>query len=97
MPVEIRLPQLADDMSVAKVGAWLKHEGDPVRAGEPIVEIETDKTNVEVESPASGYLQRIVVPAGSIRYELSAAGRPNRASRTRAKRCRCISCTPQRS
>jgi pyruvate dehydrogenase E2 component (dihydrolipoyllysine-residue acetyltransferase) len=65
MPVEIRLPQLADDMSVAKVGAWLKHEGDPVRAGEPIVEIETDKTNVEVESPASGYLQRIVVPAGS--------------------------------
>ena len=65
MPVEIRLPQLADDMSVAKVGAWLKREGDPVRAGEPIVEIETDKTNVEVEAPASGYLQQIVVPAGS--------------------------------
>ena len=65
MPVEIRLPQLADDMSVAKVGVWLKREGDPVRAGEPIVEIETDKTNVEVEAPASGYLERIVVPAGS--------------------------------
>src|SRR5262245_63790692 len=65
MSVEIRLPQLADEMSVAKVGAWLKREGDLVRAGEPIVEIETDKTNVEVEAPVSGYLQRIVVPAGS--------------------------------
>jgi len=65
MPVEIRLPQLADEMSVAKVGAWLKREGDLVRAGEPIVEIETDKTNVEIEAPVSGYLQQIVVPAGS--------------------------------
>jgi pyruvate/2-oxoglutarate dehydrogenase complex dihydrolipoamide acyltransferase (E2) component len=65
MPIEVRLPQLADAMTAVKVGAWLKREGDRVASGEPIVEVETDKTNVEIEAPASGVLQRILIAAGS--------------------------------
>src|SRR5229473_2621389 len=52
MPIEVCLPQLGEATTAAKVGAWLKREGDAVLAGEPIVEVETDKTNVEIEAPA---------------------------------------------
>lgn len=65
MPIEVRLPQLADAMTAAKVGAWLKREGDRVASGEPIVEVETDKTNVEIEAPVSGVLQKILIATGS--------------------------------
>ena len=62
---ELRLPELADTVTSAKLAAWLKTEGEAVAAGEPIVEVETDKTNVEIEAPASGVLQEIHVPAGT--------------------------------
>ena len=62
---ELRLPQLADTVTSAKLAVWLKAEGEAVAAGEPIVEVETDKTNVEIEAPASGVLQEIHVPAGT--------------------------------
>jgi pyruvate/2-oxoglutarate dehydrogenase complex dihydrolipoamide acyltransferase (E2) component len=39
---------------------WLKQEGDPVRAGEPVVELETEKVSYELDSPAEGYLLKIV-------------------------------------
>ena len=65
MSVEVRLPLLADAMTEARIGAWLKREGDSVASGEPIVEVETDKTNVEIEAPASGVIAQILVPAGS--------------------------------
>jgi pyruvate dehydrogenase E2 component (dihydrolipoamide acetyltransferase) len=45
---------------------WLKQEGDPVRRGEPLADVETDKTTVQVEAFVSGYLRRIVQPAGSV-------------------------------
>ena len=45
---ELRLPQLADAVTSVKLSIWLKQEGDRVEAGEPIVEVETDKTNVEL-------------------------------------------------
>jgi pyruvate/2-oxoglutarate dehydrogenase complex dihydrolipoamide acyltransferase (E2) component len=51
MATEVRLPELAESMKSARVAAWLKHEGERVTAGEPLLELETDKTNVEVESP----------------------------------------------
>jgi len=69
--IEVRLPQLAESMKSAKLAVWLKREGDVISAGEPIAELETDKTNVELEAPGSGVLQRIVVPAGT---ELSEVG-----------------------
>ena len=63
--VEIRLPELADAMTSATLAAWLKNPGDPVTAGEPIAEVETDKTTVELEAPADGVLADIRVAAGT--------------------------------
>lgn len=63
--IEVRLPHLSDSVTAAKVAAWLKREGDTVIAGEPIVEVETDKTNVEIEAPGGGVLQRIHIGAGT--------------------------------
>ena len=65
MPVELRLPQLADTVTSAKLAVWLKQEGEAVAAGEPIVEVETDKTTIEIEAPASGVVRKIHVPAGA--------------------------------
>ena len=65
MPVELRLPQLADTVTSARLAVWLRQEGEAVAAGEPIVEVETDKTNIEIEAPASGVIRKIHVPAGA--------------------------------
>ncbi len=62
---EFRLPQLADAVTSVKLSLWLKQEGDRVEAGEPIAEVETDKTTVELEAPASGVVQTLRVPAGT--------------------------------
>ena len=63
--VEVRLPELAEGMAAATLSAWLKKPGDPVAAGEPIAEVETDKTTVELEAPADGVLADIRVAAGA--------------------------------
>lgn len=65
MRIEVRLPQLGDAISVARLTVWLKKDGDAVAAGEPLVEFETDKTTVEVEAPASGVLENIRIPDGT--------------------------------
>ena len=72
MSTELRLPQLADTVTSAKLATWLKAEGEAVAAGEPIVEVETDKTNIEIEAPASGELQKIHVTAGTEGLETGA-------------------------
>ena len=72
MPTELRLPPLADTVTSVKLAAWLKTEGEAVAAGEPIVEVETDKTNVEIEAPAGGVVSRIHVPAGTEGLETGA-------------------------
>ena len=72
MTTELRLPQLADSVTSVTLGVWLKREGDRVEAGEPIVEVETDKTNVELEAPASGVLRAIYVAAGTDGLEAGA-------------------------
>jgi pyruvate dehydrogenase E2 component (dihydrolipoamide acetyltransferase) len=69
---ELRLPQLADSVTSVKLSVWLKREGDRVQAGEPIVEVETDKTNVEIEAPASGVVRAIHVAAGTDGLETGA-------------------------
>lgn len=61
----VRLPDLGTGVPKAKLIAWLKREGDVVAMGDPIAEVETDKTTVEIPSPAAGVLTRIVVPAGT--------------------------------
>jgi pyruvate dehydrogenase E2 component (dihydrolipoamide acetyltransferase) len=65
MRVDVTMPKLGYDMEEGTVAAWLKEVGDSVARGEPIAEIETDKTTVEMESLASGTLAEIVEPSGS--------------------------------
>jgi 2-oxoglutarate dehydrogenase E2 component (dihydrolipoamide succinyltransferase) len=64
MPVEITVPQLGESIVEATVGRWLKREGEAVAEGEPLVELETEKVNMEVPSPGAGTLSRIVKPEG---------------------------------
>jgi pyruvate dehydrogenase E2 component (dihydrolipoamide acetyltransferase) len=58
MPRYIELPQMTDTMTEGVVSAWLKDEGEEVRQGDPIAEIETDKAVMELESPSDGVLLR---------------------------------------
>jgi len=58
------MPRLSDSMETGKILRWLKKEGEDVKKGEPLVEIESDKANIEVEAYASGKLSKIVVPEG---------------------------------
>ncbi len=53
------------DMTEGTIANWLKQEGDPVRKGDPIAEIETDKTTIQIEAFANGVLRKIVAPAGA--------------------------------
>ena len=64
MSVEISVPQLGESIVEATVGRWLKHEGEQVSEGEPVVELETEKVNMEVVAPASGVLQSIAKQEG---------------------------------
>ena len=64
MPVEIRVPPLGESVTEATVASWLKHEGDVVEAGEPLVELETDKVNVDVAAERSGVLTSILRSSG---------------------------------
>lgn len=64
MATEIILPKLGETMEEGVIVEWLKKEGDPVQRGEVLFTIESDKATLEVESPAKGYLRKILVPAG---------------------------------
>jgi 2-oxoglutarate dehydrogenase E2 component (dihydrolipoamide succinyltransferase) len=64
VPVEIYVPEFGESITEATVGRWLKGEGDQVQAGEPIVELETDKANFEVEAEQDGVLQNIAKGEG---------------------------------
>src|ERR1700681_4713713 len=65
MPVKILMPALSPTMEKGNLSKWLKHEGDQVKAGEVIAEIETDKATMEYESIDDGVLAKIVVPEGT--------------------------------
>lgn len=58
MPVEIVMPKLGLTMASGTIARWIKSPGEPVREGEPLVEVSTDKIAYEVESPASGTFAR---------------------------------------
>jgi pyruvate dehydrogenase E2 component (dihydrolipoamide acetyltransferase) len=64
MRAEVTMPHLGYDMGEGKLHLWLKNVGDRVERGDPLAEIETDKTIIEMEALASGTLVEIVVPAG---------------------------------
>jgi 2-oxoglutarate dehydrogenase E2 component (dihydrolipoamide succinyltransferase) len=64
MGYEFKLERIIPEMEYATVSRWLKSEGEPVAAGEPIVEIEAEKANHEVDAPVSGVLESIVAVEG---------------------------------
>ena len=64
MPVTLRMPALSPTMTEGKVAQWLKKEGDQVRSGDLLTEIETDKATMEVEAVDEGTLGKILVAAG---------------------------------
>jgi 2-oxoglutarate dehydrogenase E2 component (dihydrolipoamide succinyltransferase) len=64
MATEIRVPTLGESVSEATIGRWFKKPGDPVKADEPVLELETDKVTLEVNAPASGILGDIVAKDG---------------------------------
>ena len=64
MSTEVRVPTLGESVVEATVGAWLKHEGDTVEAGEPLVQLETDKVNVDVSADSAGVLAGIAHQEG---------------------------------
>ena len=81
MSEKILVPVLGESITEATVSKWLKNEGDTVEADEPIVELETDKVNLEVPSPLTGILTKInskdgsVVEVGALLGSVSADGK----------------------
>jgi pyruvate dehydrogenase E1 component beta subunit len=65
MATQVLMPALSPTMTEGKLARWLKKEGDEVRAGDVIAEIETDKATMEVEAVDEGRLSRILVPEGA--------------------------------
>ncbi|MET1029272.1 MAG: pyruvate dehydrogenase complex dihydrolipoamide acetyltransferase [Dongiaceae bacterium] len=65
MPINILMPALSPTMTEGNLAKWLKKEGDAVKAGDIIAEIETDKATMEVEAVDEGRIGKILVPAGS--------------------------------
>ncbi|MEH2590075.1 hypothetical protein V1273_003914 [Bradyrhizobium sp. AZCC 1721] len=69
MPINILMPALSPTMEKGNLAKWLKKEGDKVKSGDVIAEIETDKATMEVEAVDEGTIAKILVPEGY-------AGRP---------------------
>ena len=65
MPINILMPALSPTMEKGNLARWLKKEGDAIKSGDVIAEIETDKATMEVEAVDEGVLAKIVVPAGA--------------------------------
>ena len=65
MPIEVLMPALSPTMEKGNLAKWLKSEGDTVKAGDVIAEIETDKATMEVEAVDEGTLGKILIPEGT--------------------------------
>ena len=65
MPIEVLMPALSPTMEKGNLAKWLKKEGDKVKPGDIIAEIETDKATMEYEAIDEGTLGRILVPEGT--------------------------------
>jgi len=80
MADKIKVPTLGESVTEATVSKWLKAQGEQVSADEPLVELETDKVNVEVPSPSSGVLGSITVKEGETVNVGSLLGTVDKAS-----------------
>ena len=66
MAYEFKLPDLGEGLTEGEIARWLVHEGQELAEDDPLVEIQTDKTTVEIPSPAAGTVTRILVGEGEI-------------------------------
>ena len=64
MAIPLKVPSLGESVTQATVGAWLKREGDPVEADEPLVEVESEKATVALPAPAAGVLRKVLRNSG---------------------------------
>jgi pyruvate dehydrogenase E2 component (dihydrolipoamide acetyltransferase) len=64
MSYELKLPDLGEGLTDGEIGAWLVSEGDVVEEDQPLLEVQTDKTTVEIPSPAAGRIGPLLVGAG---------------------------------
>jgi pyruvate/2-oxoglutarate dehydrogenase complex dihydrolipoamide acyltransferase (E2) component len=62
----VRLSDIGSSVNEAEIVAWLKQPGDQVEAGETLLEVQSDKANVEVQAPVSGLLVRVLADEGQI-------------------------------
>ena len=80
MAYEFKLPDLGEGLTEGEIARWLVSEGQEIAEDDPLVEIQTDKTTVEVPSPAAGLVTRIlveegqVVPVGTVLVVIGAGG-----------------------
>ncbi len=65
MPIELKMPALSPTMTEGNLVKWLKKEGDAIKSGDIIAEIETDKATMELENTEEGTLGKIIIPEGS--------------------------------
>src|SRR5208337_5358265 len=66
MAFEFRLPDIGEGVAEGEVVKWLVKEGDPVKENQPLVEIMTDKVNVEIPSPKQGIIQKLMAKEGEV-------------------------------
>jgi 2-oxoglutarate dehydrogenase E2 component (dihydrolipoamide succinyltransferase) len=64
MAILLKVPSLGESVTQATVGAWLKNEGDPVQADEPLVEVESEKATVALPAPSAGVLRKVLRNTG---------------------------------
>src|SRR4051812_47259257 len=71
MPIEILMPALSPTMTEGKLAKWLKKEGDAVKSGDVLAEIETDKATMEMEAVDEGTMGKILVPEGTEKVQVN--------------------------
>src|ERR1700677_1780940 len=65
MPIQVLMPALSPTMEKGNLSKWLKKEGEAIKSGDVIAEIETDKATMEVEATDEGTLGKILIPEGT--------------------------------
>ena len=85
MPTEVLMPALSPTMEKGNLAKWLKKEGDKVKSGDVIAEIETDKATMEVEAADEGTLGKILVPEGTADVAVNTPDRRRSSARARTE------------
>ena len=77
MPIQVLMPALSPTMEKGNLAKWLKKEGETIKSGDVIAEIETDKATMEVEAADEGTLGKILIPEGTATSRSIRRSRPS--------------------